>query len=99
MRIDVIGRHMDITDAIRQYAEGKAEKLTKYFDGTQQIRIYLDTPAGKTKEFQVEIAVDVVKHQDFIAHAHGPDLYACIDDCVEKSARQLRDFKEKLRQQ
>lgn len=97
MRIDIIGRHMDITDAMRQYAETKAAKLTKFFDGTQQIRIYLENPAGKAKEFKVEVAVDVVKHEDFISHAHGPDLYACIDDCVEKSARQLKDFKEKLR--
>ena len=97
MRIDVIGKHMDITDAIQQYAEGKVQKLTKFFDGTQQIRVYLESPAGKTKEFQVEIAVDVVKHQDFIAKSSGPDLYACIDDCAEKCARQLRDFKEKLR--
>lgn len=97
MRIDVIGKHLDITPAIREYAENKAAKLTKFFDGTQQIRIYLENPAGKAKEFKVEVAVDVVKHQDFISHAHGQDLYACIDDCVEKAARQLRDFKEKLR--
>ena len=97
MRIDIIGKHMDITDAIRLYAESKSSKLTRFFDGTQQIRIYLENPAGKSKEFKVEIAVDVVKHEDFIAHAHGTDLYHCIDECVEKSARQLKDFKEKLR--
>lgn len=97
MRIDVIGKHMEITEAIQKYAEGKVQKLTKYFDGTQQIRVYLESPAGKTKEFEVEVVVDVVKHDDFISRAKGPDLYACIDDCVEKSARQLRDFKEKLR--
>jgi putative sigma-54 modulation protein len=97
MRIDIIGKHLEITPAIRTYAEGKASKLTKFFDGTQQVRIYLESPAGKAKEFAVEVAVDVVKHQDFISHSHGHDLYHCIDECVEKSARQLRDFKEKLR--
>mgnify|MGYP000075105538 CR=1 FL=1 len=97
MRIDIIGKHLDITDAIRLYAENKATKLTKFFDGTQQIRIYLENPAGKAKEFKAEIAVDVVKHEDFISHASGTDLYHCIDECVEKSARQLKDFKEKLR--
>lgn len=97
MRIDIIGRHLDITDAIRTYAENKVAKLTRFFDGTQQIRVYLENPAGRAKEFKVEVAVDVVKHQDFIAHAHGHDLYACIDECVEKAARQLKDFKEKLR--
>ncbi|MFN7020116.1 MAG: ribosome hibernation-promoting factor, HPF/YfiA family [Phycisphaerales bacterium] len=97
MRIDIIGKHLEITPAIRAHAEAKAEKLTKFFDGTQQVRVYLESPAGKAKEFKVEVAVDVVKHEDFIAHAQGNDLYHCIDECVEKASRQLRDFKEKLR--
>lgn len=97
MRIDVIGKHMDVTDAIRQYAETKATKLLKIFDGTQQIRVLLESPAGKKSEFSVEVAVDVVKHEDFISTSQGPDLYRCIDECVDKSQRQLRDFKEKLR--
>ncbi|MCC6321986.1 MAG: ribosome-associated translation inhibitor RaiA [Phycisphaerales bacterium] len=97
MRIDITGKHLDITPAIRTYAESKATKLTKYFDGTQQVRIILESPAGKAKEFTVEVQVDVVKHQDFISHSHGHDLYHCIDECIEKAARQLKDFKEKLR--
>ncbi len=97
MRIDIIGRHLDITPAIRAHAEMKADKLTKFFDGTQQVRVILESPAGKAKEFAVEIQVDVVKHEDFISRAHGSDLYHCIDECIEKSARQLKDFKEKLR--
>lgn len=98
MRIDVVGRHLEVTPAIQQFAEGKVEKLLKVFDGTQQIRVYLESPQGKAAEFHVEIAVDVVKHQDFIANADGPDLYAAIDTAVDKAMRQLRDFKEKLRQ-
>jgi ribosome-associated translation inhibitor RaiA len=45
----------------------------------------------------VEVVVDVVKHKDFVSSQSGPDLYACIDECVDKAQRQLRDFKEKLR--
>ena len=46
MRIDVIGRHMEVTEAIRSYAENKAAKLTKFFDGTQQVRVYVRPQAG-----------------------------------------------------
>jgi putative sigma-54 modulation protein len=95
MRIDVVGKHLEVTDAIRKYAESKAERLLKYFSGTQQIRIYLET--GKKGEFSCEIAVDVVKHKDFIAHATAKDLYAAIDECTDKAQRQVHDFKEKLR--
>lgn len=97
MRIDVVGKHLTVTDAIRQYAEQKAEKLTKVFDGTQQIRIYLEETKDKAGDFKVEVVVDVVKHKDFIANSLNTDLYACIDQSVDKALRQLRDYKEKLR--
>lgn len=97
MRIDVVGKHLTVTDPIRQYAEQKAEKLTKVFDGTQQIRFYLEQTKDKASDFKVEVAVDVVKHQDFIATCINPDLYAAIDQAVDKALRQLRDYKDKLR--
>lgn len=97
MRIDVVGKHLEVTPAIQKYAESKTERLTKIFDGTQQIRVYLESPQGKKAEFHVEVAVDVVKHKDFIANATASDLYAAIDTAVDKAQRQLRDFKEKLR--
>ena len=97
MRIDVVGKHLEVTPAIHEYASKKAEKLTKIFDGTQQIRMYLESPQGKKSEFHVEVAVDVVKHEDFIAKTEGTDLYAAIDAAVDKALRQLRDFKDKLR--
>ncbi len=97
MRIDVVGKHLVVTEAIKQYSEQKAEKLTKVFDGTQQIRFYLEETKDKAGDFKVEVAVDVVKHKDFIANALNTNLYAAIDDAVDKALRQLRDYKEKLR--
>lgn len=97
MRIDVVGKHIEITPAIQQYAESKAEKLTKLFDGTQLIKVLLESPQGRKAEFHVEILVDVVKHKDFVANSTGPDLYAAIDLAVDKAQRQLRDYKERLR--
>ncbi|MCE2967706.1 MAG: ribosome hibernation-promoting factor, HPF/YfiA family [Phycisphaerales bacterium] len=99
MRIDVIGKHMEVTDAIRQYALQKADKLTKFFDGVQLITVRLEEATHKhTKTFHVEITVDVVKHEDFVANGEGPDLYHCIDEAVDKASRQLTTFKEKLKQ-
>lgn len=95
MRIDVTGKHVDLTAAMSQFAETKCEKLTKFFDGVQQISCVLDkAPHG---EFLVEIIVDVVHHDDFITRVKGADIYASIDEAVDKAARQLRDYKEKLR--
>jgi putative sigma-54 modulation protein len=97
MRIDVVGKHLEVTTAIQEYAQKKVEKLTKIFDGTQQIRVYVEAPQGKAAEFHVEVVVTVVKHEEFVAKASGPDMYAVIDTAAEKALRQIRDFKDKLR--
>ena len=54
MNITVEARHMEITDAIREYAKKKAEKFSTYFDGVQSAEIILDIEAGKPT---VEIVV------------------------------------------
>jgi len=98
MRIEVVGRNLDVTDAIRAHAESKASKLPRYFDGVQLITLRLAKPDHHhTGSFEVELVVDVEKHEDFVTHASGEDLYGAIDQAVQKSSRQLTEFKEKLK--
>ena len=98
MRIEVIGRNLSITDPIREHAEAKAAKLPKFFDGVQLITFRISREGSQTHgDFGVELVVDVEKHDDFVSHATHEDLYAAIDAAVQKSSRQLTDFKEKLK--
>jgi len=96
MRIDVVGRQFEITDAIRGHVESKAEKLVRYFDGTQQVTCTISKP-DSDHLYRVEFVVDVEKHENFVAHAQGEDLYATVDKAEAKCQRQLTDFKEKLK--
>ena len=97
MRINVVGRHFEVTDAIKAYGEQKAGKLPKYFSGVQLITISIaKSGAHSPGEFDVELVIDVEKHDDFVSHAKATDPYAAIDLVVEKGERQLRDFKERL---
>lgn len=98
MRIEVIGRNLDVTDPIRQHAEGKAAKLERFCDGIQLMTFRLSREDHQTHgQFGVELVVDVEKHDDFVASANDKDLYAAIDAAVQKSTRQLTDYKEKLK--
>lgn len=96
MRIDVVGRHIEITDPIREHAQSKGEKLSKYYNRIQQIT-YTIFEADKDGEHKVELIVDVEHHDDFVSHASGEDLYATIDQATQKAARQLKDYKEKIK--
>ena len=95
MRIEVSGKHLELTPAVRDYVEQKATKLPRYYDGVQEIDVVLEKP--RSEEFDVEVRVEVEKHDTFVARASGPDVYHCIDAAVEKMSRQLTDFKEKLK--
>ncbi len=95
MRIDVSGKHLDVTPALEEYASTKCMRLTRYYDGVQQVHVVLDQP--RHESFEVEVRVDVVHHDSFVARTDGDDLYRCIDLTVDKMVRQLTDFKERLR--
>ncbi|MFO0830621.1 MAG: ribosome-associated translation inhibitor RaiA [Phycisphaerales bacterium] len=98
MRIDVIGRSFEVTDAIRQYADTKAGKLAKYYDGLQAVTVTISKASGsQTTDYTVELVLDVIKHKDFVSHATAKDPYAGIDVVCEKGERHLRDFKEQIR--
>lgn len=97
MRINVVGKHMEVTDAIKTYTEGKCAKLTKHFDGVQLITVRCEQqPHGKG--FLAEVLCDVEKHDDFVGSGQHADLYAAIDEAVAKVDRQIVAFKEKLKQ-
>ena len=94
MIVTISGRHMEVTEALKNYSEQKANKLSKYFDRIQEIEVILDANKDGTR---VEMIVNAEHNAMFIAHHDQGDAYACIDGCVDKLERQLTDHKEKLR--
>lgn len=99
MRTEVIGKHMEVTEAIKAFAIEKAGKLPRHLDLVQQITVRLESATHKnTKTFHAEVVADVEHHDDFVGNAEHADLYAAIDAAVDKVARQLTGFKEKLKQ-
>lgn len=98
MRINVVGRQFEVTDAIRAHAEDKASKLTRYDDLVQQIDIRVWKESETREDYAAEIVVDVRSHGDFVSKAEGHDLYNTIDDAVNKADRQLHDHREKLKE-
>ena len=96
MEINVVGRHIEVTSAIRDYAETKAAKLPRYYDRIQGIELLVGR-ADHHHRHEVEIIATVDHADPFVAKVAGDDLYACIDETVDKMERQLTDHKERLR--
>jgi putative sigma-54 modulation protein len=87
-------RHMDVSEALKEYGRQKTAKLTRYYDRIQEIEVIFD--AGKDN-MHVEIIVNAEHRNMFIAHHDGGDAYACVDGCIGKLERQLSDHKKKVR--
>ena len=94
MLVTVSSRHMDVTPPLKQYAEQKANKLTKYYDRIQEVEVVLDNEKDAPR---VEMIVSAEHRNMFIAHHNDGDAYACIDGCVDKLERQLSEHKKKFR--
>lgn len=88
MLFTITGKHIDITEAIRKYAEEKTSKLPRYYSGINQVEVVIDgEPSGKVS---VEIIARGEHSNVFIGTERTEDAYQCIDGAVHKLERQLR---------
>lgn len=95
MLFTITGKHVEITEPIRNYAEEKTEKLPRYYDSINRIEVIIEGNEGGKPS--VEIIASAEHSNVFVAQETGDDMYACIDAAVHKLERQLRKKKEKQR--
>ena len=94
MQIKLSSKHMELTEAIQDYARRKASKLDRFFDRIQQIEVvFVRTRNG----YYTEIITEIEHHDPIVAHGDNLDLYASIDQGIDRSQRQLTDHKSRLR--
>jgi putative sigma-54 modulation protein len=83
----ITGKHVEITDAMRQHAQDKASKLPRYYDSINKVEVIVD--GGESSTPVVEVIATGVHNKIFVAKERGADVYACIDLAVHKVERQL----------
>ena len=90
----ITGRHMEVTDAMRNYAQKKIAQLGKFYNRLSEIEVVMESEGVIHK---VEIIISVDNHPPFVVRDSNQDAYACLDTAVDKIERQLNKHKEKLR--
>lgn len=99
MNIVVSGKHVELTDALKQYAHEKFGKLQNYFENILHIAITLSVTQTKAKEEGQSCEVTLSASGIVLrAHETAQDLYAAIDLCVDKMERQIKKYNEKLKE-
>ncbi len=94
MQITVSGRHMGVSESLKDYCREKAERLIRFFDRIQSIEVVLD---GSNGQHFAEMIVHAEGTQPFVAREQHDDAYAAVDLMLDKVERQIRRHKEKLR--
>ncbi len=89
MQIAVTAKKMEITPAIRSYAEDKIGRLEKFFDGIMDAHILLRVE----KHRHIAEATLHAAHADFTGKENNEDLYAAIDRLADKLEAQVRKYK------
>ncbi len=92
MQLSISGRHIDVTDALKDYVTNKLTKLERHYDHITNTHVVLSVD----KLDQRAEATAHVSGAELFADAVAKDLYAAIDMLVDKLDRQVIKHKEKL---
>ena len=92
MNLQLTGRHLEITPAMREYATGKFGKIKRHFDNVIDVRIILSVE----KLMQKAEATVHISGKDVFVECENENLYAAIDSLVDKLDRQVLKHKEKI---
>ncbi len=92
MQTTITGHHIEVTDSLRNYVNGKFQKFERHFDQVIDTHVILSVE----KLVQKAEATVHVNGANLFAEESQPDLYAAIDGLVDKLDRQIIKHKEKL---
>ena len=96
MRMTVKGRNIEITDAIKAYAEEKIGRVVNHYDQIQSIEVVLNViknpsvPLNHTAEVICKFTSGSVQVEE-----SAESMYASIDLVSDKLNRQVQKFKDK----
>ena len=97
MNLTISGHHLDITAALREYVITKLERVTRHFDQVVDINVLLsvEKPREKALRQKAEVTLHVKGKEIFVEHA-AEDMYAAVDQLMDKLDRQVCRHKAKV---
>lgn len=98
MKIIISGRHLEVTEAMKKYAEDKIGRVNKYFDNITEIDVTLSVEHSKTDGDIHKVDVLLFGNGAKIkVNMEDKDLYAAIDKATDILERQVKKHKEKMK--
>lgn len=92
MSIEVTGRHIDVSDSMRNYAQERLAKLVDEFPRIDKVHVIMDI---QKFTHMAEVVVHAARHIQLEGKASSENMYASIDEAVDKVEAQLRKTLDK----
>lgn len=97
MNLTISGHHLEVTAPIREYVLTKLERVTRHFDQVVDVTVILSVEKQKEKDRRQKAEVTLhVKGKDIFVETAHQDLYAAIDQLMDKLDRQVCRHKNKV---
>ena len=97
MNLTISGHHLEVTPALRNYVTTKLDRITRHFDQVVDVKVLLTVENQKEKERRQKAEVTLhVKGRDIFVEQSAGDLYAAIDQLMDKLDRQVVRHKDRL---
>ncbi|MDI6711164.1 MAG: ribosome-associated translation inhibitor RaiA [Thermoanaerobacterales bacterium] len=92
MRVNVRGKNIEVTDALRGYVEKRLKKLEKYLNnyGDAQVTLTVERDSHRI-EVTIPINGMILRGEESTG-----DMYASVDQVVEKLEKQVERFKGRI---
>jgi putative sigma-54 modulation protein len=93
MNFSIRGENLKVTTALRNYTEKKISKLERYFENPLTADVHVNMHVHNNDQvIEVTIPMQGLLLRAEVAHE---DMYAAIDEVIEKLERQIRKYKTK----
>lgn len=92
MKLDIRGKNIEVTNALREYTTKRLSKLEKYLDEVKEAQVALSVE-GTVHKVEVTIPLNGIILRGEEA---TDDMYTSIDMVEEKLEKQLEKYKTKL---
>jgi putative sigma-54 modulation protein len=97
MNLTISGHHLEVTPALREYVLTKLERITRHFDQVVDLTVLLSVAKTPEKERRQKAEVTLhVKGKDIFVEQCNEDMYAAIDQLMDKLDRQVCRHKDKV---
>ncbi len=92
MMVQVRGKNMEVTAALKEYVEKRLGKLDKYLDNLGEAQVTL---AVERETHRIEVTIPI-NGMILRGEESTGDMYASIDQVVEKLEKQIEKYKGRL---